>query len=127
MVYSLEDMPELGTIEHEEFVKDAQLFMMAIPRKDADEAIVLDLFGAQGTITIRGTFQIGDGGLTIAQFTQDIENLIQGTQVSRVYTSDTTANSPFNVFVQTSRWNFTGGEANSVGYEIVMLVGKQVI
>ena len=44
----------IGTVNSEESNKDAQLFQMPIPLSDSTSTVMLDLFGASRTITIKG-------------------------------------------------------------------------
>lgn len=122
MTYSLTNMTTLGTVNSEEVVKDAQLFQMPMPASNSSAALLLDLFGAFRTITIKGTFVVGDGGLTIAQFIGQLDALANGNQAKRTYYSDKSATS-YGVYVQTVRWSGEEAAVSQVDYELTLYEG----
>ena len=120
---SLTGMTSLGTVKSERVNKDAQLFQMPLPRSDSNQLIALDLFGAQRTITIEGVYTVSDG--TISTFVSQLDSLINGVQITRTYSSDTSGTT-YNVFVQTVEWSRGEAEVNLVHYTITMLEAVSV-
>ena len=108
----------LGTVRSESVDKDAQLFQMPIPRSPSNQLVAFDLFGAQRTISIEGTWTVNDG--TISTFISWLDGLISGTQSSISYASDTSGNS-YTVVVQTTTWKRGEGEVNKLDYSITLL------
>lgn len=89
---TLTNITSLGTVVNERITKDAQLFQMPMPMADSTEAIALDLFGVNRTITIDGIFVNGTGGKSVSEFIDELNSLINGTQLTRTYHSDLTVN-----------------------------------
>lgn len=115
---SLTNMTSLGTVRNETVNKDAQLFQMPMPGYDSRFLIALDLFGAQRTIRIDGTY-IGNS-VQIASFIAELDALINGNQTNRTYTSDVSGKS-YSVVIQTIEFKRSEAEVNKVDYSIDML------
>jgi hypothetical protein len=120
MTYTLTGMSSLGTVTSEDSTKDAQLFQMPIPRSDSNAAIMLDLFGVNRTISIRGVFTGTTG--EIATFIGQLDALANGVQTNKTYHSDK-SNVSYTVLVQTVRWNAEEGAVTKVNYEINLIEG----
>lgn len=123
MTYSLTGMTTLGSVTRETNVKDAGLFKQPLPATDSSSAILLDLFGAERTITIDGRFVNGTSSKTIAQFIDELEALINGNQSSKTFASDKSGNS-FTVLVSTVEWHGDEADESSVIYNITMTEGS---
>lgn len=119
---SLTGISSLGTIISEERMKDAQLFQSPLPFTDSSSALILDLFGVQGTITVRGVFTTSDG--TISTMIGQLDALVSGSQLGnrKTYVSD--ISSTYYVYIQSVRWVFIEGSPNKVEYEISMIEGE---
>ena len=111
----------IGTVNSEESNKDAQLFQMPIPLSDSTSTVMLDLFGASRTITIKGRFTTADGA--IATFISELDALVNGQQSVRVYHSDKSG-SDYYVLIQGARWSSAEGGVNFVDYTIEMIQGS---
>lgn len=116
MSYTL-DSHALGTVTLETSTKDASLFFMTLPGSDSDSAIAFDLFGAKRTIRIEGTWTTADG--TIADFISWLDGLVNGSQSTVTYASDTSSAS-YSVLVETVSWSRGPGEVTMVTYSISM-------
>lgn len=123
MTYSLAGMTTLGTVHSEESTKDAQLFQMPMPASDSNMAIMLDLFGVNRTINIKGTFVDGDGSLTIAQFIAELDAQANGVQSGKNYVSGTSGVT-YTILVQTASWDVEEGAPTKVNYTINMIEGS---
>lgn len=113
----------LVNITEEDSMKDANLFTQQIPRKDSDQTITLDLFGASRNITLRGNFADGTASVSIATFISQLDGLITGVQTNKTYTSDTSGTT-YNVKVQSVRWRFEEGSPKLLRYEISLMQAK---
>jgi hypothetical protein len=121
MTYTLTGLTSMGNITSEESTKDSQLFQMPIPLSDSSSAVMLDLFGASRTITVKGRYTTADG--TISAFIAELDALVNGTQTTKVYHSDKTGGN-YNVLVQSIRWSGEEAGINFVDYEIVLTEGS---
>lgn len=121
MTYSITGIASLGTVTSEESTKDAQLFQTPIPVSDSSAAIMLDLFGASRTITIKGRYTESDGDVAIFIF--NIDSLVNGNQGVRIYHSDK-SNSDYNVLIQSVNWSGEEAGVNFVDYTISMVEGS---
>ena len=121
MTYSLTNMTSLGAVTSEESSKDAQLFQSPMPLSDSDKTIMLDMFGASRTITIKGRYTVDDG--VIATFISQLDALVNGQQIVRTYHSDKSG-SNYNVLVQSVRWSGEEAGVNFVDYEIQLTEGS---
>lgn len=122
MSYTLTGLSSMGTVMSEESSKDAQLFQQPMPLSDSSSAIMLDLFGAGRTITIKGIYTIADG--VISSFISELDSLISGNQGVKIYHSDKSG-SNYNVLVQSVRWSGEEAGVNFVDYEISVVEGSE--
>lgn len=114
----------MGTIIREESTKDSGLFKMALPGEDSEETILLDLFGVDRQMIIRGRFVQGNSGYAnIPAFIAALDLLANGSQTGRTYTSDKTGAS-YGVLVQSVSWSGEEGDPNSVEYTINLTEGS---
>lgn len=126
----------LGTITSEDRIKDSQLFQFPTPASDSSNTVLIDIFGVNASIRIKGAFvetdtaptTRADGGATVgatnvAKFIDWLEHLINGTQsVARTYVSDTSLIS-YSTLILNCSWSRRGGEPNKIDYEISMVEG----
>ena len=106
---------DLGSVRSENTSKSANIFLMAMPGSDSDNAFGLDLFGVTKTITLQGTYTTSNG--VIATFIGNIEALVDGAQTTNTFTSDKTGQT-YNVLVNTVTWNGEEAGQNKVDYTI---------
>lgn len=113
----------LTVVTEEEHTKDANLFAQAIPRTDADKAIILDLFGCTRNITVRGTFT--GATAAIKTFISDVEALIVGTQTNKTYHSDIGPGAgDYNVKINSFKWRFEEGAPNHIRWDLNLIQSK---
>lgn len=113
----------LVNITNESSTKDAGLFQMPMPASDSDDAIQLDIFGASRTITIDGTFVDGTVSKTVVQFIAELDGLVNGSQSSVQYDSDTSG-THYHCLVQSVTWKRKEGETNVIDYTINLTEGS---
>lgn len=114
-------MTSLGTVNKEDSTKDAGLFQMPLPASNSSAAILLDIFGASRTITISGVFT--GTVAAVSAFIVELDNLVNGAQSSRVYSSDKSGTS-YNVLVSSATWNAEEGAVTKVDFTINMTEGS---
>ena len=117
VAYSLDNVTSLGSVTDERVSKDANLFILSIPRSDSSNAAVIDLFGATMVITVTGTFSTANG--TIATFISQIEGLITGTQPTRDFVSGVSGNT-IKVKVETVEWTQSETTPQHVNYTLTL-------
>ena len=115
MTYSLTGLSSMGTVINEESTKDANLFQSAMPGTNSTQAFVLDIMGTFRTITVDGVYTLSDG--TISSFISELDALVNGAQVIRVYHSDK-SNANYNVKVLSVKWKGEEGAPTKVDYTI---------
>lgn len=115
----------IGVVQSEEVTKDAQLFQMPMPMQDSNKAIVMDLFGAAKTITIKGTYT-SDIIQHLVIFVNQLHSYCNGKQNAILYQSGfyydingSVITYP-KVFVTSVAWNYESGSPNTLSYTIVM-------
>ncbi len=114
---------DLGIINSESQSKDSGLFQSPIPGRNADNAILLDVFGCFRTITINGTFE---GTITQQNtFIDAIELIASGNQVSSTFVSSIKTETR-NVFVQTFNWEVVEATIGKITYTLTLLEGRAV-
>lgn len=118
MTYTLGAITDLGTVQKEDFTKDAQLFQQAIPASDSDDAIIIDLFGVIRNISLSGVYTTANG--TISTFIGLLDGLVNGTQSKIVFHSDK-SEQDYNVIVNRVNWNSEEGEVNKVNWSIDLI------
>jgi hypothetical protein len=107
------------TIKKEKSRKDSQLFSTPLPGSDSDETIVLDLFGANRTIDLEGTY-VGTAA-EIKTFIDAFDGLITGdTTAAIIYHTDTSNGHDgagnYHVYVQTTEWEFEDGVPGKINF-----------
>lgn len=113
----------MGIINQESQSKDSGLFQQPLPKRNSDNAILLDVFGCFRTITINGTYE---GTLTEQRaFIDAIETIIDGDQVSSTFVSSLTTDTK-NVFIQTFSWEVVEATPSKITYTLTLLEGRNV-
>ena len=111
----------LGTVTKEESIKDAGLFQSPMPGSDANEAILLDLFGASRTINISGVY-VGSAA-DVATFVIALDALVSGDQVNQAYTSGKSGVTYSKCLVNSVTWTSEEGSPTKVDYTISLTEG----
>jgi hypothetical protein len=118
--YSLDVLGAMGTVTKENITLSANLFFTAMPGSVAQDAIILDLFGATGDITISGVYTSSDG--TISTFIDALEACVDGKQTVAQYVSGKSGNT-YYVYIDSITWDAEEGAVNKVNYTITMKMG----
>jgi len=112
----------IGTVNSEQFTKDAQLFQQAMPGSDSNSLISLDLFGASRTIDVKGRYTASNGN--IQTFIVWLDSLVNGNQSVIPYYSEKSTVT-YNVLVNTVNWSGDEAGVNYVDYELNLLEAAQ--
>ena len=116
-------MIDLGIVNSENQSKDSGLFQQPLPKRNSQNAILLDVFGCFRTITIQGTYQ---GTLTQQRtFIDAIETIASGSQISSTFVSSITTDTK-KVFVQTFSWEVVEATPGKITYTLTLLEGRNV-
>lgn len=113
--------------QSESFRKSANLITFNLPASDSDNAIAFDLLGTTRQVTIRGTFVVSGGNLSINNFTSDLNSLIKGNQGNTGGSqtgynySASSISETMRVYVNDVNWDFKAGEPSSLEYTVVLV------
>lgn len=114
----------LGIVTSENQSKDSGIFQQPLPQSDADNAILLDVFGCFRTITVVGNFE---GTITEQRtFIDAIEGICDGSQVSSDFVSSLTTDTK-KVFIQTFSWDVIEATPSKISYTLTLLQGRNVV
>ena len=122
MVYSLTGVTSLGTIQNITSTKDSNLFKQAMPGNDSSQSIVLDLFGAERTITVKGVFTASTIA-ALTTFVLQLDALIAGTQSGITFNASDISQS-YTVRILNVEWVYDSDEGPmKIAYTIQMQEG----
>jgi len=112
----------LGNVDSIAMVKNANIELIPLPRKDSDSTKLYDFNGATKSISLSGSFT----GATVAAvkvLIDAIETDLNGYQANVVvFSSDMTGN--LNVFIQSFQWNWSISVSEvAANYSIELIQG----
>ena len=112
----------LGNVQSERQGKESSLFQFAMPAKDSNKAILLDLLGVLRTVSIDGTITGTEAELQA--FILSIETLQSGSQGNGYTFQSSLAPDTINVFINTFSWTYVKGSVNMIDYSLSLVQGS---